>query len=207
VPAPNKRLKLPARVDWGMNLSSPAPLFAAALASLPFVGVSAAQTLACHVRGSQQWLATRPSPLDSSVLTVKGMTAKICYSRPSARGRSLDSLVPPGRAWRVGANEPTTITLTDSMEVGNVRLAAGRYLLLAVPGAPRWTVAFYSTPDTEPIAMFRSMKQVALGSGEVQTSAEFVEQFRIRNEADSGSAGFVLEWGTWRVRIPVRAAL
>ena len=189
-----------------MRLNS-APLFAAALASLPLVQVSAAQTVACRVRGSQQWLATRPSPLDSAVVTLKGMTAKICYSRPSARGRSLDSLVPPGRAWRMGANEPTTLTLSDSMEVGSVRLAAGRYLLLAVPGAPRWSVAFYTTPDTEPVAMFRSMKQVALGSGEANTTAEFVEQFTIRSEADSASAAFVLQWGTWRVRIPVRWAL
>ena len=186
---------------------TPGPFLVAALTGLPLLPASAVQTLACRVRGSHQWLATRPSPLDSAVLTVQGMTAKICYSRPSARGRSLDSLVPPGRAWRMGANEPTTIMLSDSMEIGSARLAAGRYLLLAVPGAPRWTVAFYTTPDTEPVAMFQSMKQVALGSGELNTTAEFVEQFTIRSEGDSTTAAFVLQWGTWRVRIPVRSAL
>jgi hypothetical protein len=48
-------------------------------------------TPACHARGSRQWLATRPSPLDSAVVTVRGAVAKICYSRPSARGRSVNT--------------------------------------------------------------------------------------------------------------------
>ena len=180
---------------------------AVVLANLAPVQRSATQSLVCHVRGSQQWLATRPSPLDSAVVTVQGATAKICYSRPSARGRSVDSLVPPGRAWRIGANEPTTITLNDSMDIGAAALAPGRYLMLAVPGATRWTLAFYATPDTEPAKMFHSMQLVATGSGDVQPLAQFVEQFTIRTEADSTTAGFVLEWGNWRVRVPVRLAL
>ena len=105
----------------------------------------------------------------------------------------------------MGANEPTTITLTDSMDIGAAVLGPGRYMMLAVPGASRWGFPFYTTPDTEPGKMFRSMKQVAVGSGEVQSSAEFVEQFTIRTEADSSIlGGVVLQWGTWRVRIPVR---
>src|SRR5437667_16851 len=98
---------------------------------------------ACQVRGSRQWLATRPSPLDSVLVTVRGATAKICYSRPSARGRSVDSLVPPGPAWRMGANEPTTITVTNRLNVGGAFLETGRYVVLAVPGVDRWTLAFY----------------------------------------------------------------
>src|SRR5258708_38945636 len=88
---------------------------------------------ACHVRGSRQWLATRPSPLDSVVVTVRGATAKICYSRPSARGRSVGSLVPPGPAWRMGANEPTTITVTNRLDVGGAFLGTGRFVILSVP--------------------------------------------------------------------------
>src|SRR5712692_9933593 len=125
-------------------------------------------TPACHVRGSQQWLATRPSPLDSAVVTVPGTVAKICYSRPSARGRSVDSLVPPGRAWRMGANEPTTITLTNTLIIGGTQLAAQRYVILAVPGVERWTLAFYTTPDTEPAKMFQHLTQVASASGAVE---------------------------------------
>ncbi len=164
-------------------------------------------TPACHVRGSQQWLATRPSPLDSAVVTVPGTVAKICYSRPSARGRSVDSLVPPGRAWRMGANEPTTITATNRLSIGGALLDAGRYVILAVPGVKQWRLVFYTTPDTEPAKMFRNLKQVATGTGEVEPLVEPVERFTIRQEGDGATVNLLLEWGTWRVRIPVRAAL
>src|SRR5437867_1068337 len=127
-----------------MRLATP-PMVAGLLAipAAPAVcQVPSTPALACHVRGSQDWLATRPSPLDSAVITVGATTAKICYSRPSARGRSVDSLVPPGRAWRMGANEPTTITLTNTLIIGGAQLGALRYVILAVPGVERWTLAF-----------------------------------------------------------------
>src|SRR2546425_1129612 len=87
--------------------------------------------LACHVRGSRQWLATRPSPLDSVVVTVRGATAKI----------------------------------------------------------------------------FQNLRQVATGTGEVVRMAEPLEQFTIRSESDSTTPSLLLEWGTWRVRIPLRPVL
>jgi len=165
-----------------------------------------ATTLTCHVRGSQQWLATRPSPLDSAVVTIGEARAKICYSRPSARGRSVDSLVPSGRAWRLGANEPSTIMLTDSLDIGGAVLPQGRYVILAVPGPERWMLVFHTTPDTEPAKMFRSLRTVATGTGRVERVGEPLEQFGIRAEADSAGPVLLLEWGTWRVRVPVRAS-
>lgn len=163
--------------------------------------------LVCRVRGSHDWLVTRPSPLDSVLITVPGAAAKICYSRPHARGRSVDSLVPPGLAWRFGANEPTTITVDNRLNIGGAVLAGGRYVILAVPGDTRWTLAFYSTPDTEPAKMFAHLTQVATGYGDVERVRELVEQFTIRTEGDSIVSSLRLEWGNWRVRVPLRAAL
>jgi len=179
---------------------------AAAVIALPPGSGVGQISLSCHVRGPRQWLATRPSPLDSVSVTVDGKIAKICYSRPSARGRSVDSLVPPGLAWRLGANEPTTITLTDRLSVGGAVLAPGRFVILAVPALTRWTLVFFTTPDTEPAKMFQNMEQVASGTGQVERTAEPVEQFTIRSEGDRTNCDLVFEWGTWRVRIPVQPA-
>ena len=181
-------------------------LLAYALLAFPAGSRVQQNPLACHVRGSQQWLATRPSPLDSVAVTVHGTTAKICYSRPSARSRSVDSLVPPGAAWRLGANEPTTITLTGSLSIGGATLGAGRYVLLAVPGLDKWTLVFYTTPDTEPAKMFQSLHQVASGTGQVEHTVEQKEKFTIRSEGDTTKGELLLEWGTWRVRVPVQVA-
>src|SRR5690348_4509777 len=179
----------------GYNLAMPAAA----------VTQSSAPPPACSVRGSPEWLATRPSPLDSVIVVVGGTTAKICYSRPSARGRSVDSLLPSGVAWRMGANEPTTITLTGPAMVGGALLTAGRYVILGVPGVQQWTVGFYTTPDSEPAKMFNSLKQVASGSGQVERGRDAVEEFTIRTE-HSPEAELLLEWGTLLVRIPMRAA-
>jgi hypothetical protein len=167
---------------------------------------AAAQTppLACGLRGAHLWQSTRPSPLDSATLSVDGRIAVICYSRPSARGRSVDSLVQSGIAWRTGANEPTTLTLTGRLNVGGALLDPGRYVILTVPEAGEWHIVFNTTPDTEPAKMFASLHQVAMGTGSVERTAVPVEQFTIRALADA--AAFTLEWGNWRVHVPVRAS-
>jgi len=106
----------------------------------------------------------------------------------------------------MGANEPTTIAVTNKLNVGGAFLETGRYVVLAVPGVNRWTLVFYTTPDTEPARMFQNLKQVATGTGEVVRMVEPVEQFTIRSEGDGTRRSLLLEWGTWRVRIPVRPA-
>lgn len=161
---------------------------------------------ACEVRGSQRWLSTRASPLDSATVTVGGAIAKVCYSRPRLRGRSLDSLLPPRRAWRTGANEPTTITLTGRLSVGGAVLEPGRYIVLTVPDAERWTLIFHTTSETEPAKVFTTMTPVAQGVGSVERVPDVVEQFTIRSAAEGSDAALLLEWGQRRIRVPVRAA-
>jgi Protein of unknown function (DUF2911) len=159
---------------------------------------------ACGMRGAERWQSTRPSPLDSAAVVVHGRLALICYSRPSARGRSVDSLIPFGLAWRTGANEPTTITLTGKLSVGGAVLDAGRYVLLTVPGPGQWRLVFNTTPDTEPAKMFKSLRRIAVGTGRVEALREPIEEFTIRAVPDSAAPDFLLEWGTRRVRVPVR---
>lgn len=178
---------------------------ALALLFLPIgAGSQNSASLACGMPGAHAWQSTRPSPLDSAMLTVGDRVAVFCYSRPSARGRSVDSLVALGIAWRTGANEPTTLTTTGQMSVGGVVLPAGRYVILTVPQRDEWHIVFNTTPNTEPAKMFASLHQVAIGAGHVERTARSVEQFTVRAMADSADPAFVLEWGSWRVRIPVR---
>jgi len=70
------------------------------------------------------------------------------------RGRTIESLLPLGVAWRTGANEPATITVTHRVNVGGADLPAGRYVILTVPQAEQWILVFNTTPDSEPGKMF-----------------------------------------------------
>ena len=70
---------------------------------------------ACVTMNTQQLpLDKRKSPLDSTSFTVGGKTVKVCYGRPSLRGRQMlgGEAVPFGQIWRTGANEPTMIHAT-----------------------------------------------------------------------------------------------
>jgi hypothetical protein len=183
------------------RLSLGAPVVIALTAT---AGFSQVPSVACGLPGAERWQSTRPSPLDSSTLTVGAQVVSICYSRPHARGRSIDSLVPLGRAWRTGANEPTIVTLTGRLSIGGVVLAAGRYVLLTVPERTQWRLVFNTTSDTEPAKMFTSLHQVAVGSADVESLATPVEQFTIRASPDSTAPAFFFDWGTRRVRVPVR---
>jgi len=180
--------------------------YAGLMGLLLSAALSAQESIACGMRGAERWQSTRPSPLDSVSVVLRDRIARICYSRPSARGRSVDSLVPLRRAWRTGANEPTTITLTSRLSIGGVVLDRGRYVLLTVPGQEQWRLVFNTTPDTEPARMFATLRQVALGTGQVETLTRSVEQFTIRAVVDSVAPEFLFEWGTWRVHVPVRLA-
>ena len=86
-------------------------------------------------------------PRDSqhSVLTQRiGITdITINYHRPLVKGRVIwGKVVPYGEVWRAGANENTTITVTDPVTVEGQPLATGTYGLHMIPTENQWTVIF-----------------------------------------------------------------
>ena len=114
------------------------------LAGLLCLALSAPSAQA-QERGSQ---LPRTSPNAAVAQTVGVAEVRITYGRPSARGRSVfGELVPYGEVWRTGANEATTITLSDAAEVEGQPLAAGTYGLFTVPGEENWTVVFNRQPE------------------------------------------------------------
>jgi len=67
----------------------------------------------------------------------------ISYHRPLVNDRKVwDGLVPYGKVWRAGANENTTITFTDPVQIEGQPLAKGTYGLHMIPNADQWTIIF-----------------------------------------------------------------
>ena len=87
-------------------------------------------------------LATRKSPLDSLSFKVGSSDVKVCYGRPSLRGRHMlgGDDVPYGKLWRTGANEPTMIHTSGPLVVAGIKVPAGSYSLYTVPTANEWEV-------------------------------------------------------------------
>ncbi len=87
------------------------------------------------------WLP-RQSPLESISFVLDGGHGKICYGRPSLRGRQMigTERVPHGRLWRTGANEPTTLHLDRPARFGPLSLLPGSYSIYTVPGERSWQI-------------------------------------------------------------------
>ncbi len=155
--------------------------------------------------------ARRTSPRDSVSFQVGGTAVKVCYSRPSARGRTMigGEAVPYGRLWRTGANEATMLHTTGALMIAGVHLEPGTYALYTVPGEREWEIVLnrshmqwgHESTYTD------SVRAQEVGRGRVGARAldAPVEQFTIRAEgAANGSADLVLEWEHTRVVVPVR---
>src|SRR5687768_5330098 len=154
----------------------------------------------------------RQSPIDSLTFTVAKQKVKICYGRPSARGRTMigGKGVPYGKLWRTGANEPTVIFTPVALEIAGVKVAPGKYSLYTVPGKTEWEVIVNSSTSqwghensyTEEV---RS-KEVGRGKAPSEKLAAPVETFTITAEPASGDVQrLVLAWEKTRVAIPVKA--
>jgi hypothetical protein len=186
--------------------------FAAAFILLSFAAASPADTACVNQRPQQMPAAGRQSPLDSLTFDVGKSPVKVCYGRPSLRGRAMlgTEHVPYGKLWRTGANEPTIFYTPIALQVAGIRVPPGVYSLYTVPGKTEWEVIVnrsisqwgHESRYTDSV----KAQEVGRGKAPAQAIAEPIEAFTIRAEpVGSGAASLILEWEKTRVRIPVKA--
>jgi hypothetical protein len=126
--------------------------------------------------------------------------ARIIYSRPQLKGRSLDELAPKGKVWRTGANEATEITFYKDATVGGTAIKAGTYSLFTIPGDDEWTVILNSNLHQWGAYSYDSAADVARVTAKASTDGEELEAFSIAFD-DNGD--MVMGWGTTRATLPM----
>jgi hypothetical protein len=169
------------------------------------------QELSCFMRAeSMQEAQDRPSPLQTTTLTVGGQEALLCYGAPSARGREvMGGLVPFGESWRFGANEATAIHLPFAAEIGDVSVEPGSYSLWAIPGEDEWEIHVNAETERWGIPINDEVQGADVGSFTVEAmqTEEMVETLTFSWESHGEEMGhIVMEWENTRVEIPVHAA-
>jgi len=152
----------------------------------------------CRFQAPEEELSGRASPPDSASVRLGDATATLCYGAPSARGRQImGGLVPYGKPWRLGANEPTTLHLPFAAELGGVRLEPGSYSLYAIPGETEWTVVVNGDTDRWGIPIDEEVRAADVGSFTVKPDslAEPVERLTMSMEPAGGdSARVTVRW-------------
>ena len=71
--------------------------------------------------------ASAPSQGDERghpVLQLGSNKIEVDHGRPSLRGRNPEGLIQPGQVWRMGANDPTTLSTQGSLKFGDKLIPA-----------------------------------------------------------------------------------
>lgn len=156
--------------------------------------------------GKCQLETPQPSPKGRIEQKVGIMDVSISYSRPGIKGRKIfGDLVPYGQVWRTGANDPTTITFSDSVKLEGRDVPPGTYSLYTIPGENEWTIIInrktkgeaqrdekedVTTFTVKPIRMASTIETFTITIADVTTTSANVElawentMVRFRTEFD-----------------------
>jgi len=158
-------------------------------------------------------LESRKSPLDSLTFSLSGKQVKVCYGRPSARGRTMlgGADVPYGKVWRTGANEPTIFYAPVPLTVAGIKVSPGVYSLYTVPGKNEWEIIVNRSISQwgKEDQYTSEVKAQEVGRAKVksESTSKPVETFTIKAEPAGGKAAtLVLEWEKTRVKLPLGTA-
>jgi len=211
----NSRFRIPSAL--GTHVSATGIALALLLIAIPVhatpVGATPVHAVeaSCDPMVERMPIDGRVSPYDSTFVNLGQGEVKICYGRPSARGRTLvgGDPHPFGAAWRLGANEPTTLHTDIPIRFGDVALAAGSYSLYAIPGAESWEIVINAQVDRWGIPISPEVRADDIGSVMVprMRPPAHVETLTIGfGSPDGTTVPLVIEWEEFRVVVPVSAA-
>jgi hypothetical protein len=150
----------------------------------------------------------RSSPTRDMAFREEGVGVKVCYGSPAVKGREIfGSLVPWGKLWRMGANEPTRIFVDGPVDLGGIALAPGRYSLYAEPGPDEWRVmvsesTFHWGNAITTDVRARELGSVAVTPAELDESVENL-RFQWRPGQGEGRGALEMDWASTRVAIPL----
>jgi hypothetical protein len=140
--------------------------------------VVAALTMGCIIANAQINMP-RPSP-EAKVMQKVGMAeVTINYCRPQAKGRKIfGDVVPFDKMWRTGANAPTKITISDSINVNGKKIAGGEYAIYTIPSVTEWTVIFGKNASTS-AGDYKDEQEVVRFKVKPEMGTNMVEAFTI----------------------------
>ncbi|MEO8636452.1 MAG: DUF2911 domain-containing protein [Gemmatimonadales bacterium] len=147
----------------------------------------------------------RASPLATLRFRVGDVDALLCYGRPSLRDRTaFGALVPYDSLWRLGANEPTRLSVNGPVQLGSLRLAPGRYSLYALPRPEHWMIFVTRSTRHWGNDLSAAVRSQELGGIDVSvlSLAEPVESLTAAWQGADNGGTLTFSWERTAVAIP-----
>ena len=166
--------------------------------------IALASTIYSHTT-AQTLTTPQPSPTQTVTQNFSTGSIELSYSRPGKKGRTVfGDLVPFGKVWRTGANGATTLTFSDDVTIGGKEIKAGKYGLLSIPGADKWTLIITKDVDVTSPAAYKAENDVVRVEVPVLKLAFVVETFTITfGDLTSSSTNLHLFWENTLVALPI----
>ncbi|WP_242205964.1 DUF2911 domain-containing protein [Aestuariivivens insulae] len=149
---------------------------------------------------AQKFAGLDKSPMDAAIYKTSRNApaiAKVIYSRPQLKGRSLGSLAPNGKVWRTGANEAANVTIYKDVKIGDKAVSPGEYSLFTIPGEKEWIIILNKDINVWGAYSYNKDHDVIRVSAPVSSGDE-LEAFSIAFSDGTMHLG----WGTVRVNVP-----
>ncbi len=151
------------------------------------------------------------SPEAATTFEDSGLTINIFYNRPFKKGRVIfGGLVPYGKTWRTGANEPTVFETNKDLKMGEKILKAGKYSFWTVPNEQSWTIVFNSNIPSWGIDVMNNGDaardtdyDVLVFDVPVMNTAKEFEQFTISIEKADDMLELFIAWDKTVVAVPL----
>lgn len=149
------------------------------------------------------------SPPGTAEATGGVLTVKVEYSRPSVRERMIfgeeeeGALLPYGVYWRLGANEPTSLEVSDDFMFGDTPIPAGKYVIYAFPRKGEMELVLnsdlrfwgYSEPNYD-----QDMATVVVP----MNRGAKTEQFTIDATSDDSGATLAFSWDVYQWELSLK---
>ena len=139
-------------------------------------------TLAC-IAGA----ATAQDDRGKSSLQLGSNTVEVNHGRPGLRGRNPEAMIQPGMVWRMGANDPTTLSTKASLKFGSKVIPAGKFILQA---------KFVESQKWHLLIQSEGGESVAEVPFSLQRLDKPVEYLTITLEKKDNGGRLLLQWGT-----------
>ncbi|MDX2250588.1 MAG: DUF2911 domain-containing protein [Bacteroidia bacterium] len=151
------------------------------------------------------------SPAGTASLSQGGLDVSLTYSRPFKKGRLVfgpeaeGALQPYGKYWRLGANEATEITFSKAVKFAGKPVAAGQYVIYAVPGESTWTFGLNTELGRWGYAEVDHGKDVLTVEVPSTTLPEIVEQLTLDFTGQDSVLFLNMKWDQTHVAVPIEA--